>query len=195
MCETCFQLFKAVDRLRKRELEIAWRLGILDDPNTLESIPEGILVVLLFLQLDGEPAINTRQAMRRPNQDNSIEENSEEVSLSKTMDHKQVKSSLVGSLIQKRPKARYKLLLVFEQLVEVSEEFFKTMKITLVYNFLGLEGKILLNPTNYNLEQKTITINKVRLYYFFADSISDVNDALRQKYVFQHSSNSPIIES
>ena len=41
VCETCFELFKAVDKLRKRELEMAWRLGILDDPNCLESVPEG----------------------------------------------------------------------------------------------------------------------------------------------------------
>ena len=41
ICETCFELFKAVDKLRRREVEMAWRLGILDDPKSLENIPEG----------------------------------------------------------------------------------------------------------------------------------------------------------
>jgi hypothetical protein len=41
VCVTCFKLFKALDRLRRRELEMAWRLNIINDPNSLESIPEG----------------------------------------------------------------------------------------------------------------------------------------------------------
>ena len=45
ICESCFALFKAVDELRKLELEYAWRLGIVTTRNGTASIPEGSSIV------------------------------------------------------------------------------------------------------------------------------------------------------
>ena len=41
ICNSCFELIKIVKKLRERELQMAWRLGILENPESLETIPEG----------------------------------------------------------------------------------------------------------------------------------------------------------
>lgn len=107
--------------------------------------------------------------------------------LSKTLDNPRLfktMNSMAAPLAMKRVCTRYKMLLVFGELVELSEEFLKASKITLVYNFLGLEGKFVLTPANFNQESTKIAINKVRLYYFFAENTSAVGEVLRQKDVF-----------
>ena len=88
-----------------------------------------------------------------------------------------------SSLIQKNYKIRYKLFLVFNELAEVPDEFFDSGKITLTYSFLGLEGKYVLSPEDFDKEKKTISIKKIKLYYFFGNTIREVNEILRQKDV------------
>ena len=41
ICESCFELFKALDDLRRQEQEMAWRLCVVEDRERVLSIPEG----------------------------------------------------------------------------------------------------------------------------------------------------------
>ena len=91
-------------------------------------------------------------------------------------------------VMQQMVRTRYKLLVVLDEIVEMSPEFYETQKITIHYNFLGLEQKIPLQ-TSYALHYGSVLpINKIRLCYFFAESISGINQFLRQKDVIDHAS-------
>ena len=41
ICLSCFKLFRALNDLHKKELELAWRLGVISNTDGLEAIPEG----------------------------------------------------------------------------------------------------------------------------------------------------------
>ncbi len=168
---------------------MAWRLGILEDPNSLELIPEGILLANYVIILDGEPAISTRQHVKKQNPPEQFaqEQESEPNMSARSKEQSHLYKTMNVISLSKKARTRYKMLLVFSELVELSEEFLKAGKITLAYNFLGLESRIVLNATaSLKKDTRSIPINKLRLYYFFSDSASQVNEVLRQKDVQFH---------
>jgi len=128
-------------------------------------------MVTLLLNLDGERIMSTREAVKKRL---SAKVTEEECSIIKGPD---------ATLTQRKHKVRYKLLLTFEELVEMTDELMNCEKITLTYSFLGLEGKFVLGPENFDRKNKTVSIKKVKLYYFFGNSVSEVNELLRQKDV------------
>ena len=122
--------------------------------------------------------------MKRPNQELFAQDSEDGASQQKSRDNpKMYKTSNTISVYQRKPKIRYKLLLVFSELVELSQEFFDVSKITLAYSFLGLEAKFVLGTADLSPETNSILINKVKLYYFFGDNTGSVNELLRQKDV------------
>lgn len=94
-----------------------------------------------------------------------------------------------ATLTQRKHKVRYKLLLIFEELVEMTDEMLDSERITLTYSFLGLDGKFVLNSEHFDRKSKTAPIKKVKLYYFFGNSVAEVNELLRQKDVAAAISN------
>eukprot|EP00826_Nyctotherus_ovalis_P018486 TRINITY_DN1553_c0_g2_i3.p5 TRINITY_DN1553_c0_g2~~TRINITY_DN1553_c0_g2_i3.p5 ORF type:complete len:126 (-),score=33.68 TRINITY_DN1553_c0_g2_i3:422-799(-) len=94
-----------------------------------------------------------------------------------------------ATLTQRKHKVRYKLLLIFEELVEMTDEMLDSEKIILTYSFLGLEGKFTLSSENFDRKNKAAPIKKVKLYYFFGNSVAEVNELLRQKDVTAAMSN------
>jgi len=87
----------------------------------------------------------------------------------------------LNTLLISKPRYRYRLLIVLNELVELSQEFYQTQRVGLAYNIIGFEGKIQLFSTYALRYANAIPINRVRLYYFFSDTASSVNELLRQK--------------
>lgn len=128
-------------------------------------------MVSLLLQLDGNRIMSTREAVKKRLSNKAV---GDECSIIKGPD---------ATLTQIKHKVRYKLLLIFEELVEMTDELMNCEKITLTYSFLGFEGKFVLGPENFDRKNKTVSIKKVKLYYFFGNSVSEVNELFRQKDV------------
>lgn len=156
---------------------MAWRLGILDAQNSLENIPEDgprssrvgkhsvKKLGISFYQKDDEDSNAWQEYQKKENSNSSFQQ----------ID--------LNALLLSKPRIRYKLLVVLNELVELSPEFFQTQRITLSYNFIGFEQKIQLYSSYALRYGKTIPINRVKLFYFFADSFYNVNEQLRQKDV------------
>lgn len=89
-----------------------------------------------------------------------------------------------SAIMQIGKVTRFKVLIVLDEIAEMSKEFYNTEKITVAYNILGFEQKICIN-SGYTLRYgNTVPIKKVKLFYFFADNLNAVNKLLRQKDVF-----------
>ncbi len=87
------------------------------------------------------------------------------------------------AFLQPKTWTRYKLLVVLNEIAEVSPQFYAAQRIVMSTNFLGLELRVALQASYALHYGSVVPVNKVRLYYFFTDNVAAVNEVLRQKDV------------
>jgi hypothetical protein len=174
-----------VDELRRLELEYAWRLGILDSRNSPESIPEGIS---FRHQIDGDTPQRSgkkllpRTSLRLCAREEEGSELWDAYQKAQRAEWATVKANLL-SWEPRKSRIRFKLLIVLQELVELSREFYQAEKATISYQFLGFESRITLHLAHILRYSSYVPINKVRLIYFFSDGVGPVNALLHQNDV------------
>ena len=175
VCENCFELFRALEDLRSQELNLAWRLGIIEDRNEVVMIPESGEEKTIY----DKPKRSFKIGMTSYNKKDTEEQNEWKL-------YYKNKISLNASINQTnelKTLNRYRFFVVLEDLREMSAEFYNANKITLVYSLIGFENRIVLTTEQLLNDVKFVPIHKVRLYYFFSNSNAAVNKLLKDKDV------------
>ena len=88
-----------------------------------------------------------------------------------------------SQIIQLGKLNRYRLIVILDEIAEMSDEFKNTQKVTISYSFLGFEQKVVLNSRYVLKYGNVIPVQKVKLYYFFTNSVAGVHQLLKQKDV------------
>ena len=181
ICESCFELYKALEELRETEQQMAWRLGIIKDLNVPIMIPEG----KLWNKVDGNEneVIRAKKSVRQ-NDDHRRTNTQEQNEWKLYKEQKQFSEVIDPSReIQLGILTRYRFLLVLDKIAEMSPEFKTAKKLTLVCSFFGFEERFVLESSLLLEDYSFIPINKVRLHYFFTNSVSFVKKLLKNKAV------------